>query len=250
MKPDSVINRRSERSNVRVVWGTEDLLPRLDSIAEQVEVKRPPTAQHILNEAQAFATHTDVPAAPVFEMLDLSAASVTIHHVEQLIIQLAPDAPIPQHVSNKTQAVDPHIDVPAAPVFEMLDLSAASVTIHHVEQLIIQLAPDAPIPQHVSNKTQAVDPHIDVPDAPAVERLDLSAASVTIHHVAQLIIQLAPDVPIPQHVSNKTQAVDPHIDVPDAPAVERLDLSAARVTIHHVAQLIIQHAPDTPSPRD
>ena len=110
MESDPVIAGRAQRTNAYVVFGLEHLVAELDVVAERVRVNRPPPAQHVLNEAQALIrvmgeAESARPAQPqpqpklepdgstpsVIEQMELPAAGVTIHHVDQLIIQQALD---------------------------------------------------------------------------------------------------------------------------------------------------------------
>ena len=105
MESEPVIAGRAQCTNAYVVFGVENLVSDLDAIAERVRVNWPPTAQHVLNEAQALVrvineAETAQPATPepdgsatsVVEQMELSAAGITIHHVDRLIIQQTADA--------------------------------------------------------------------------------------------------------------------------------------------------------------
>ena len=117
MDPDPVIEEYAQRTNVKVIWGAKHLLTDLETAARRVGIDRPPSAKHIRNEVQAVTvgasadesacsdeSRSDAEAAPTFEQLDLSAATIyiTIHHLEQfnpqhverLIVQQPPD-PMP-----------------------------------------------------------------------------------------------------------------------------------------------------------
>ncbi len=113
MTPDPVIEQYAGRTNVRVVWGVEHLLADLEAVARRVVVDHPPRASYIQNEVRAITVgadvganadgatrsgqpQTDAAAAPTVEQLELNGvATITIHHVERLIVQQAPD-PIPE----------------------------------------------------------------------------------------------------------------------------------------------------------
>ena len=109
MAPDPVIEQYAQRTNVKVTWGTEHLLTDLESVARRVGIDRPPTANHIQNEVQAVndganpdegarrdEPRSEADAPPAVEQMELSASTinVTIHHVDNLVFQQAPD-PMP-----------------------------------------------------------------------------------------------------------------------------------------------------------
>ncbi len=115
MERNAAIESCARRTNVKVIWGTERLLADLEAAAQEVGIKHPPRASHIANEVRAVTDGgnaadkddaDDEPvdgdesaqsgngaaaAAPPVEHLELSAAHITIHHVERLIVQQAPD---------------------------------------------------------------------------------------------------------------------------------------------------------------
>ena len=108
MAPDPAIERYAERTNVRVIWGTEHLLTDLEAAARCVGIDHPPRAKHIRNEVQAVTaganpeagarsgkSRSEADAAPPVEQVEVSGvANITIHHVDRLIVQQAPD-PVP-----------------------------------------------------------------------------------------------------------------------------------------------------------
>ena len=101
MALDPVIDRYAGCTNVKVIWGAQNLLADLKAIASQVGVKHPPIANHIRKEVRAVTvgansdegsrsgnTRSEAPAAPPVEQLEVSGVgTMIIHHVEQLIIQ-------------------------------------------------------------------------------------------------------------------------------------------------------------------
>ena len=106
MARDPVIDEFAQRTNVKVIWGTEHLLTDLEAAARQVGIDHPPSAKHIRNEVQAVTgganadegarsdkPHSEGDAAPPVGQLDLSAGTINIiiHNVERLIVQQAPD---------------------------------------------------------------------------------------------------------------------------------------------------------------
>ena len=109
MTPDPTIERCAQRTNVRVVWGTEHLLADLEAVARRVVVDHPPRASYIVNEVRAITIgaspdeatrsgqpRTDTASGPAVGQLELTGATaITIHHVERLIVQQAPD-PMPE----------------------------------------------------------------------------------------------------------------------------------------------------------
>ena len=109
MAPDPVIEQYAQSTNVRVIWETEHLLADLEAVARRIVVDHPPRASYIKNEVRAVtvgaAAESDKTtgsrqpradqAEPAVERMELhGAASITIHHVERLIVQQAPD-PMP-----------------------------------------------------------------------------------------------------------------------------------------------------------
>ena len=109
MAPDAVIEQYAQSTNVRVIWGTEHLLADLEAVARRIVVDHPPRASYIKNEVRAVTVgaHAESDRAngsrqpradqaePAVERMELhGAASITIHHVERLVVQQAPD-PMP-----------------------------------------------------------------------------------------------------------------------------------------------------------
>ena len=107
MEPDPAIVREASRTNVCAVFGADRLLSDLDAALQRIEVRRPPSAAHIRNEAQALKVAFGIddaaqPADPnpdtadqaTVEDLSLSAHSITItiNRVDQLIVKPAPGA--------------------------------------------------------------------------------------------------------------------------------------------------------------
>ena len=104
-EPDPVIERLVHSTNVHAAFGTHRLLSVLDSIPQRIDVRHPPTAKHVRNEAQALkrAFGLDGVAPPsvpdsddagqeTVEDLSLSAQNITItiNRVDQLIVRPAP----------------------------------------------------------------------------------------------------------------------------------------------------------------
>ena len=103
MGPDPVIEKYAQSTNVRVIWGAEHLLADLEAVARRIVVDHPPRASHIVNEVRAVTVGADCnsdgaavsgqprtnDAEPAVELH--GAAHITIHHVERLIIQQAPE---------------------------------------------------------------------------------------------------------------------------------------------------------------
>ena len=105
MALDPAIERCAQRTNVRVIWGTERLLADLEAVARRIVVDHPPRANYIQNEVRAITVgadrstdsghpRTDTASGAAVEQLELAGATITIHHVERLIVQQAPD-PMP-----------------------------------------------------------------------------------------------------------------------------------------------------------
>ena len=107
MEPDPVIEEYAQRTNVKVIWGAEHLLTDLETAARRVGIDHPPTDKHIRNEVQAVTggadtaegarsgkPHSEADAAPAVEQMELHGCTITIHNVERLIVQQAPD-PMP-----------------------------------------------------------------------------------------------------------------------------------------------------------
>ena len=104
MAPDQEIDRYAGCTNVQVIWGTENLIADLEAIANRVGVNHPPKGSHIANEVRAVtvggaqATRNGKPRSeaaaappveqPEVEQLEVSGVgAITIHHVEQFIVQ-------------------------------------------------------------------------------------------------------------------------------------------------------------------
>ena len=111
MAPDPAIERRAQRDEVQVIWGTERLMTDLETLARRVEVKDSPRANHVRNEVRAVTIGTarfhydrvGTALAPPVGPKVFNAANVSIRHVAQLIIRPAPyAAPNPQ--SPRTQS--------------------------------------------------------------------------------------------------------------------------------------------------
>ena len=117
MEPDSAIVREASRTNVCAVFGAHRLLSELDAALQRIEVRRPPSAEHVRNEAHALKRafgidaaqpaadsnldaeppadpNTDAADQATVEDLSLSAHSITItiNRVDQLIVRPAPGA--------------------------------------------------------------------------------------------------------------------------------------------------------------
>ncbi|MDE2813119.1 MAG: nuclease-related domain-containing protein [Gemmatimonadota bacterium] len=113
MERNAAIESCAQRTNVKVVWGTGSLIADLEAAAQGVVINHPPRAKHIANEVRAVthgagaadgeaadkevlgeeesARSGNTAAGPAVEQLELTAAHITIHHVEQLIVQQATD---------------------------------------------------------------------------------------------------------------------------------------------------------------
>ena len=105
MEPDPAIVAEAKRSNVHVIWGTDNLMNRLAAIAAR-KAYYPPNADDIRREVAAVTDgqiayagevqdqrHREeglpVPAqpeGPVFPRLEIPAAGITIGHVDTLIV--------------------------------------------------------------------------------------------------------------------------------------------------------------------
>ena len=111
MALDQEIDRYAGGTNVKVIWGTENLIADLTAIASQVGVNHLPKASHIRNEVQAVTVgghkanrngkpRSEADAPPPVEQLEVSGVgSIIIHwvehmhvqRVEKMIVQQAPD---------------------------------------------------------------------------------------------------------------------------------------------------------------
>ena len=144
--PDMLRNESMERAalnhkHVHIVWGLDDLSQDLRRIATREEtITHPPEPDHSRNEWEAAnriqyrqdgapreaAAAKESPATdPASDLpLGLEAATITIQHVDTLIIQRCPLHP----------ETDPAGALP-------LGLESATITIQHVDTLIIQRCP-------------------------------------------------------------------------------------------------------------
>ena len=111
MEPDPAIVAEAKRSNVHVLWGTDNLMNRLAAIAAR-KAYYPPNAEDIRREVAAV---TDGQIAYAEEVQD------QCHGEERLFLPEQPEAP-------------------AAP---RLEVPAAGITIGHVDTLIVHTAPGA-----------------------------------------------------------------------------------------------------------
>ena len=103
MAPDPVIDRYAQCTNVKVIWGAQNLIADLEAIAGQVVANHPPKASHVQNEVQSVTvgcdadqgdpsgeTRSAADAAPPAEIEQPEVSGVgamIIHHVEQFIVQ-------------------------------------------------------------------------------------------------------------------------------------------------------------------
>ena len=114
MEPDPVIAAMAEREHTHVIWGTDNFFERLREIAAATPVRYPPNAGDIRREVAAVTgnqilyrgqdpDHDHVegqlpplaqPEIPVVPQLGIATGSVTIQHVDTVIIQPAP-GPVP-----------------------------------------------------------------------------------------------------------------------------------------------------------
>ncbi len=107
MEPDQAIAAEVQRSNVHVIWGVDGLVDRLREIAVETEVYNPPDEEDIEREVAAVTDgqvlyeppdapgpardgNSSPPQAPPGTRLEVAAGSITIQHVDTLIIQAAP----------------------------------------------------------------------------------------------------------------------------------------------------------------
>ena len=109
MEPDPAIVAEAKRSNVHVLWGTDNLMNRLAAIAAR-KAYYPPNADDIRREVAAVTDgqiayaeegpdqrHGEErlflpaqPEAPPVPRLEIPAAGITIGHVDTLIVHTAP----------------------------------------------------------------------------------------------------------------------------------------------------------------
>ena len=109
MEPDPAIVAEAKRSNVHVLWGTDNLMNRLAAIAAR-KAYYPPNADDIRREVAAVTDgqvryagegpdqyqreeglFLPAPAeAPAVPRLEIPAAGITIGHVDTLIVHTAP----------------------------------------------------------------------------------------------------------------------------------------------------------------
>ena len=114
MEPDPAIAAMAEREHTHVIWGTDNLFERLEEIAAATPVYFPPNAEDIRREVAAVTgdqilyrgqdpdqDHRDdqlpppaQPEIPVVPQLGSATGSLTIHHVDTVVIQPAP-GPVP-----------------------------------------------------------------------------------------------------------------------------------------------------------
>ena len=107
MEFDQAIAAKARRTKVHVIWGVDGLVDRLKEIADVTEVYNPPDAEDIGQEVAAVTDdqvlyeppgneqdrHDDnpvLPEVPPGTRLDIAAGSVTIQHVDTLIVHTAP----------------------------------------------------------------------------------------------------------------------------------------------------------------
>ena len=114
MEPDPAIAAMAEREHTHDIWGTDNLFERLKEIAAATPVYYPPNAEDIRREVAAVTGNQILyrgqdpdqehpegqlsppaqPEIPVVPQLGIATGSVTIHHVDTVIIQPAP-GPVP-----------------------------------------------------------------------------------------------------------------------------------------------------------
>ena len=110
MEPDPAIAAMAAREHAHVVWGADNIFERLEEIAARTPVYFPPDAGDIRQEVAAVTgdqilyrgqdpdqDHGEEqpplpghPEIPVVPQLGIAAGSVTIQHVDTVIIQPAP----------------------------------------------------------------------------------------------------------------------------------------------------------------
>ena len=98
MEPDPAIVAEAKRSNVHVLWGTDNLMNRLAAIAAR-KAYYPPNADDIRREvaavtdgqiAYAGEAPGTAPEGPAVPRLEIPAAGITIGHVDTLIVHTGP----------------------------------------------------------------------------------------------------------------------------------------------------------------
>ena len=103
IEPDPAIVAEARRSNVHVLWGTDNLMNRLAAIAAR-KAYYPPNADDIRREVAAvtdgqIAYAEEAPAqpeaqaqpeGPAVPRLEIPAAGITIGHVDTLIVHTGP----------------------------------------------------------------------------------------------------------------------------------------------------------------
>ena len=114
MGPDPAIAAMAEREHTHVILGTDNPFQRLEEIAAATPVYYPPNAEDIRREVAAVTGNQILyrgqdpdqdhrgeqlpppaqPEIPVVPQLGIATGSVTIHHVDTVIIQPAP-GPVP-----------------------------------------------------------------------------------------------------------------------------------------------------------
>ena len=110
MEPDPAIAAMAEREHAHVIWGTDNLFERLEEIAAATPVYFPPDAEDIRREVAAVTGNQILyaeqdpdqdheeepmpppaqPEIPVVPQLGIATGSVTIHHVDTVVIHPAP----------------------------------------------------------------------------------------------------------------------------------------------------------------
>ena len=112
MEPDQAIADNAMRNNVHVIWGVDGLVDKLREIAAETEVFNPPNEEDIAREVaavtdgQVLYEPRDAPApapdrnpllplpgAPPHSRLEITAGSITIQHVDTLIVNTVPAHP-------------------------------------------------------------------------------------------------------------------------------------------------------------
>ena len=109
MEPDPAIAAMAEREHTHVIWGTDNPFERLEEIAAATPVYFPPNAEDIRREVVAVTGNQILyrgqdpdqdhregqlpppaqPEIPAVPQLGIATGSVTIHHVDTVIIQPA-----------------------------------------------------------------------------------------------------------------------------------------------------------------
>ena len=112
MEPDQDIAANAERSNVHVIWGVDGLVDRLQEIATETGVFNPPNREDIAREVAAVTDgqvlyeprNTPAPAPhgnpsslriPPHSRTEITTGSITIQHVDTLIVNTVPAHPPP-----------------------------------------------------------------------------------------------------------------------------------------------------------